>query len=43
MSAMRRWKAVLMLLPFALALGWALARMLRPESAFALVSAFALC
>lgn len=40
---MRRWKAVLMLLPFALALGWALARMLRPGSAFALVSAFALC
>lgn len=43
MSAMRRWKAVLMLLPFALALGWALARMLRPDSAFALLAAFALC
>jgi hypothetical protein len=42
-SAMRRWKAILMLLPFALALGWALARMLRPETAFALVSAIALC
>lgn len=40
---MRDWKAVLMLLPFALVLGWALARMLGPESAFALVSAFALC
>lgn len=32
-----------MLLPFALALGWALARMLRPETALAPVSAFALC
>lgn len=29
--------------PSPLALGWALARMLGPESAFALVSAFALC
>lgn len=43
MSAMRDWKAVLMLLPFALALAWALARMLRPEAAFALLAAFALC
>lgn len=40
---MRDWKAVLMLLPFALALAWALGRMLRPESALSLLAAFALC
>lgn len=43
LNAMRDWKAVLMLLPFVLALAWALARMLRPEAAFALLAAFALC
>ncbi len=32
-----------MLLPFALALGWALARMLRPEAALELLGMFALC
>ncbi|MDY0974431.1 hypothetical protein SOM61_05595 [Massilia sp. CFBP9012] len=40
---MRRWKAVLMLLPFVLALGWALARMLRPESALVLLAVLTLC
>ena len=37
------WRDALMLLPFALALGLALARMLRPEAAFELLGTFALC
>lgn len=37
------WRHVLMLLPFALALGWTLALMLRPGTALELLGAFALC
>jgi|GEM_PF-3542132 len=40
---MRDWKAVLMLLPFALALAWALERMLRPGMALELLGMLALC
>ncbi len=40
---MRDWKAALMLLPFALALGWALARMLGPGMALELLAMLALC
>lgn len=40
---MKRWTPALMLLPFALALGWALARMLRPAAALELLGMFAPC
>lgn len=40
---MKRWTPALMLLPFALALGWALARMLLPDAALGLLWMFALC